>query len=168
MDIRTNGIPAIAIDFVLFKDEQDSIENAKNSVAAWLTNNVDAQHYLMPGYGSRDRLMSVNGLSSTTRTQINDAGDGGCVRAMVYPTNTRELSTIRNVISRDNGSEGKMGSPFGVYDGGTRYNSGRPKVAVGAMMPVRLTSNDQGFAQAYRGIAGGGATNRLPLPEGDQ
>jgi hypothetical protein len=168
MDIRTNGIPAISMDFVLFKDDNGQVENARNSVAAWLTNNVDAQFYLVPSDGSAERLMRANGLSASTRQAISDAGEAGCVRAIVYPTNSRELDTVRHVISRDNGSPGVVGSPFGVYDGGTRYNSGRPKVAVGAMMPIKLSRKDKAFAQAYRGIAGGGETSRLPLPESDE
>ena len=169
MDIRSNGIPAIAMDFVLFADDHDgSTDRARNSVSEWIKNNVDAQFYLLPGTGSAERLMRANGLSSSTRAMITDAGEGGLLRAIVYPTNSRELDTVRHVISRDNGSEGVVGSPFGVYDGGTRYNSGRPKVAVGAMMPIKLSRKDKAFAQAYRGIASGGTTSRLPLPESHQ
>jgi hypothetical protein len=156
------------MDFVLFKDEGGDTSTARGDVEGWLQDNVGAERYSVPATGSRERMLSANGLSTVTRGHITGGDEGSFVRVVVYPTNSHQLDNVKRLINNNNISNGMVSTPFGVYQGGTRYNSGRPKVAVGVMMPMRMTAKDRGYAQAYRGIVRGDKAKRLPLPEGDQ
>jgi hypothetical protein len=166
-DIRSNGIPALVMDFVLFKDEDGDTSTARGDVDRWLQDNVRAERYSVPPEGSRERMLSANGLATVTRGHITSGDDDSFIRVVLYPTNTNQLDAVKQLIRNNNGSESNVGTPFGVYGGGTRYNSGRPKVAVGVLMPIRMTAKDRGYAQAYRGIVRGDKAKRLPLPESD-
>jgi hypothetical protein len=169
-EIKTRGIPALVLDFILFKDENGDITSARNDVQTWLNDNIDSEKYLISSAGAKERMLSANGLSTVTREHITQGDDSSFLRAFLYPTDKNQLETINRLIRNNNAMEGRVANPFGVYTGGTRYNgrsSDSKKSAVGVMMPIKMTSKDKGYAQAYRGLIGSSKANRLPLPESD-
>jgi hypothetical protein len=161
VDLRT-GIPALIADFIMFPNNEGNTDVARDSINIWLRNEVQAEFYLVPAQGSAERLNTVNGMAASTRTIIQNGGDAGCVRAVIFPTSKNQLEFIQGFIRRNNDT---TSPPFGVYEGGKTYRGGTTKVAVGAFTPYKMTSKDKGFATAYRGLAAGGKPGRLPLPE---
>jgi len=170
LSIRTNGIPSVNIDFVLMPNEMGDTDASLASVNQWLQNNISLPSIMVPDNDVAERMLnSTNGLASTTRDIITNHGNSVCARAVLYPTNKRELELVQRRIQSINNARH---TPFGVYEGGGDYRSGRPKVAVGVLWPGILKPGEKAFTQAYRGlISSGGArkkTKSLPLPEQQQ